>query len=759
MQISSFLKKVEARASLRDSLKVMLCAASLIGFVFLSYAAADYFFNLSFRPRLVITACLALATISALAFDLARKNRRRGLIWAATQVEQKTGTLDNQLVTIAEHEMTHSKLPSYLRVRIEDNLARHLGSTTAAQIISLRPGRRVSLMVFSVLAIYSLAVVLWPQALRVEFKRLVLLNHSDNFGVASAATDEPALSGDDNLELRLVLTPPAYTRRSPAVQVEDGNIIALAGTRADVHIKTRQELSLALLSVGGASASEMIREGEHSYRASFIVDQDSNYQVSLTGLDGENRKREEVYSIRAVKDRPPETHITSPASDMLFEPESRPASVSIAVTAKDDYEVASMKLKYIKATGEGDAAKFQSGEIAINRLPEDAEGRTRGTARLDLVELGVAGGASIVFHAEAADRNDLSGPGLGYSENIIVQVRGAEPLKISLDDLRPDEALKYLTSQRMILIKTERLHRLRAKIAADDFLARSQQIASEQKRFKESFNQFTEIESSGEHTGDNQAGDNDARQDSDGSAPLGSAEQMKLRSGDVPESPASGIESLREMILAIRAMWKAEGALGAAETGRAIEFENEALVHLKAAQKGLRYSPRIISSAKPVDLKRRYMGALEGIRSRIERVPRKQESAFDQQLRGALALVYDAARALAPPEKERVDADQRIVKARQDIERAAGDLLSIKGELASSLPEPASKLKLVARMLGAVESFEQRDKAFALTVQVASEMSALLGRETRAGIALSPNNLTPAARAKAAAYFKLLANP
>jgi predicted nucleic acid-binding Zn-ribbon protein len=157
-------------------------------------------------------------------------------------------------------------------------------------------------------------------------------------------------------------------------------------------------------------------------------------------------------------------------------------------------------------------------------------------------------------------------------------------------------------------------------------------------------------------------------------------------------------------------------------------------------------------------LKRRYRGELDAIRSRIEHVPRKQESAFDHQLRGALALVYDAARALAHLEKEQANADSKIKQARQNIERASDQLLSIKGELASSLLEPASKLRLLGRMLEAFESNEEQ-KSFALIVQVASDMSALLGRGERMGVALSANNLSPVARAKAAAYFKLLANP
>ncbi len=180
------------------------------------------------------------------------------------------------------------------------------------------------------------------------------------------------------------------------------------------------------------------------------------------------------------------------------------------------------------------------------------------------------------------------------------------------------------------------------------------------------------------------------------------------------------------MILAIRAMWRAEGALSTADTATAMEFEKEAIAHLKAAQKGARYFTRVAAKSKPVDLKRRYLGVLDQIRSRLERVARKQESAFDKQLRGALTSVYDAARLLAQSKSKDV--------ARQKVDRAAEELLSIRGEGASLIVESASKLKLLARMLDAPASTEERD-AFGLLVQVASEMSAALGRDEHTGTA------------------------
>jgi hypothetical protein len=393
-------------------------------------------------------------------------------------------------------------------------------------------------------------------------------------------------------------------------------------------------------------------------------------------------------------------------------------------------------LKYIKTTGEGDASRFESGEAPVN-----TEGQSRGAARLDLASLKVAPGTSIVFHAEAVDRNNITGPGVGYSENIIVQVAGPEPVKISLDNMMPDEALKYLTSERMILIKTEKLHSQRGKLPNEILTSRSQEIAFEQRRFRDSFNQFTEIEPAHEHTEDGTS----ESQPKDESEP--EPESAKLRDASVPDVPAGASEHSREMILAIRAMWRAEGALSAADTATAMGFEKEAIAHLKAAQKGARYFTRVAAKSKPVDLKRRYLGVLDGIRSRLERITRKQESAFDKQLRMALASVYDAARLLAQSKSKDV--------ARQKVDRAAEELLSIRGEGASLIVESAAKLKLVARMLDEPATTD----AFGLLVQVASEMSAALGRDENTGTASSSQSLPPAARSKAAAYFKLLANP
>lgn len=756
MDIRGTLKKVESRAILRDFLKTSLWVFASAGLFFILFGAVDHHFSFSFKTRLAITGSVLLLVIAWLAFDLIRNSRNRGAMWAAALVERHATTLGNQLFTIAECDMGKARLPAYLRARIENDLSRKLELMTPARAVNLHPGRAGISSFFAALVAYALIFNLSPRIAHAEFRRLILFDRSEVIAPnTEPRASEPSAGGVEELhveELRVVLSPPAYTRRSAVVQINEGNIVALHGTRAEVSIKTDREMGAALLSTGGAPAIKMEREGESSYRASFVVGEDSNYKISLTGMSESDRKWEGVYSIRIIKDNPPEVHITRPTSDLLFTATNRPESLSINVAAKDDYDIAQIKLKYIKTTGEGDASRFESGEVNINRAPVNAEGQARGAAQLDLESLGVAPGTSIVFHAEAIDRNNITGPGVGYSENVIIQVAGPEPVKISLDNLMPDEALKYLTSERMILIKTEKLHGQRGKLSNEIFASRSQDIAFEQRRFRDSFNQFAEIEPAHEHA---ESSDSESQpKDESGLEP----ESAKLRDGSVPDAPAGASDSVREMVLAIRAMWRAEGALSTADTATAMQFEKEAIAHLKAAQKGARYFTQFAAKSKPVDLKRRYLGVLDGIGSRLERVTRKQESAFDKQLRLALTSVYDAARMLAQSKGEDSASSQRLNAARQKIDQAAEELLSIRGEGAGLIVESASKLKLLARKLDARASTEEQD-AFGLLVQVASEMSAALARDESTGTLPASQSLPPATRSKAAAYFKLLANP
>src|ERR1044072_8595276 len=89
MQIRSLLKKVEARAALRDFLKAALWVSAFAAFFFLLLGAIDHRFDLSIKTRLASLSALFLSAIVWIALGPARKARNRGAMWAALLVERQ----------------------------------------------------------------------------------------------------------------------------------------------------------------------------------------------------------------------------------------------------------------------------------------------------------------------------------------------------------------------------------------------------------------------------------------------------------------------------------------------------------------------------------------------------------------------------------------------------------------------------------------------------------------------------------------------
>jgi hypothetical protein len=639
-------------------------------------------------------------------------------------------------------------VPPYLRERLESSLARKLSSTSSNHILSLCPSRPVLALTGFVLLAHASLFILFPGPTLERYGRLVLIN-PDN--TATAGESQPdfakghaAQAGGGLVEeLRIILTPPAYTRREPSVQVGDGNILALAGTRADLIIKAGASDSTARLSMGGTGDARVLDREGNIFKASFVIRDESAYKVTVQANDDTGLKWEELYSIKSVKDSPPEVHIYRPASDLQFSPGQSPSHLPVRVRVRDEFGVNAVSLKYIKAIGEGDASRFESGEIRLQASPA-GEGVWQGAVDLDLDRISLEPGASVVIHAEATDNNNLTGPSTGFSESIIIQVAAPEKVRIEVDNLGPDEVLKFLTSQRMILNKTEKLHRLRRRIDNRELLARSQEIALEQRRYRESFNQFSGLEPAHDHEAESDEARSEAEPEGHNAA--------------LPEIPEGGSEAVRSMVRAIRAMWRAEAELQLANTETAIEFEKEALLHIKDAQKGMRHVPLISASQKPIDLKRRYMGRLDEIQSRIEQIRPGLEDSASGQLFSILKTLYGSARSLAGP-------DSRIRAVSQELDRVSDDILQVRGGDTSSLVESASKLKLVRNILESQgkdsepargPQSEEREKAVKLIADVCGQIGSILTGRGPAGTIPPTLYLNPTSASKGAAYFKLL---
>jgi hypothetical protein len=153
----------------------------------------------------------------------------------------------------------------------------------------------------------------------------------------------------------------------------------------------------------------------------------------------------------------------------------------------------------------------------------------------------------------------------------------------------PAEDRRYAISQQMVIVKTDRLHRERSSLSADEVTERSRQLAADQRmvRAEVVFLSGGEVEDE-----------------------VVEAERAhELQEGRL-ENPGRA-----EMLIAIAAMSRAEARLIAGDTSGALVFERAALGALQKAFDRRRYFLRTLPERARIDSRRRLTGDRSGARS------------------------------------------------------------------------------------------------------------------------------------------------
>jgi hypothetical protein len=348
---------------------------------------------------------------------------------------------------------------------------------------------------------------------------------------------------------------------------------------------------------------------------------------------------------------------------------------------------------------------------------------------------------------------------MGRSASLAIAILAPEPVKLNLGDLGPIEIGKFLLSQRMIIILTEKLHTERARVQREEFLKRAQVIAAEQRDFKNSFNEYIRFEGSDEEVNPGNA----SQESLEDRVQEAEEERTGVHMHGIREPPSGSPSSVRDMVYAIRAMWDAEEALSLGDTTKALVFEREALTRLKRAQLAVRYVPPVVARSKPIDLKRRYAGELNEIKTRLEKISRPSESKDKTALRAALADTYaalsDVHATLDVPVTGRSGA---IARARDRARQAANNLAAVGGDHASTIAQAMGQLRIVETELSQIEIngtadvyASQVSKSMSLLTQAAANLFAIAEARTRANGAETDAAL-PADDRRTSDYFRRL---
>jgi len=272
-------------------------------------------------------------------------------------------------------------------------------------------------------------------------------------------------------ELEVRLTYPAYVERPPIVQ-SNGHITMLRGSTAEFTVSPNVPLKKARLFFERFRPVELLSQSVEQWTGGFVLRTNSDYRIELTDLRNHRGSNSEPYHLVVLPDEPPKIEILEPARDMRADPEQ---VIKIKASATDDFGLREIRLVYNKL-----------GEPPIKKLPNqekpNAKGETEAVFELPLSELNLREYDVVAYHAEAEDKNDLDGPGIGKSKVYFIEItpprtRPPRPAQEQAQGKQPQKA-NLLEIQKQIIADTRLLDH-KSKPEQFKELAERQKIAGE----------------------------------------------------------------------------------------------------------------------------------------------------------------------------------------------------------------------------------------------------------------------------------------
>lgn len=486
---------------------------------------------------------------------------------------------------------------------IHPTIARELFAQTAARLLELddRPHRRAAWLRVATAAalVVSSALLLWRTPSVVPLRQAIANDTTESTPAEAAAM------------LRVTVVPPAYTRRPPAMLDNPVRVDAVEGSTIELQMPGVGD-GVELVDAGGGSERFAVVDGNATHRLTATAS-----RVLVIRRWSRSAPFDRLLQVQVQRDQRPTVAIDRPGRDLLFANPS--GTVPVLVSAQDDFEVASVSLRYTKISGSGENFTFEEREIPIQLTAGASGGTMEGRASLVLERLALEDGDALVYRAVVRDRNPGADP--STSESYLIEI-GASAEASAAGFAVPEERNRQALSQQMLIVKTERLHAQRSALAADAFLARSQLLAVEQRMVRAEFvflmggEVVDEVEEA--------------------------AHALDLEQGRLEN------QGQIELLNATREMARAEARLNAADTAQALGYERAALAALQRAFDRRRYFLRTLPERTRIDTTRRLSGDTSTARPRAAAPPSLPAEAMVDELRHLLRELAAAARGQEP---------------------------------------------------------------------------------------------------------------
>ena len=283
--------------------------------------------------------------------------------------------------------------------------------------------------------------------------------------------------------IEVAITPPVYSQLPEQIQKDNGNIIAIPGSRVKLSINSSRELSKATINFGDSTSKQIMPTGLKA-TTTFSVSREINYQTNIIDVQGHSNINPITYSIKLLADLPPSIEMISPKENIKLGKETK---VSLVSKISDDYGFSKMNLNYRLA-----ASKYRSTTDEFTKAPITISTNHKEDEIYfvwDLAPLVLAEGEVLSYYLEVFDNDNINGPKFAKTQQLTITVPSMDEL-LAESDTKQENALDDLAKT---LKDADNLNKKMQKIT-DDLKQNTKDISwQEKERIQNAQEKFKEI--------------------------------------------------------------------------------------------------------------------------------------------------------------------------------------------------------------------------------------------------------------------------
>ncbi|GGA83882.1 hypothetical protein GCM10011521_22860 [Arenimonas soli] len=556
------------------------------------------------RLQSPLPAGLAAAALALLAFvGWRQQHARHDTRWLARRLNADPRWQDSADLLFAD-PATLGPLQQLQRERLAQQLARQ----PAPDLRPAWPGRALlaSLLLGAALV---LAAQYWPAASTPAPAQPRTASHASEIEATEVALVEASVD----------VQPPDYTAL-PARTETALSLQAAEGSRLRWRLRFSPQPEAVVLRWHDGGELALQREGEH-WTGEHTLVRSVLYRVAVAAPLP--LAKDDLHRLDAITDQPPVIRVVTPERPLTLREDGQ-RTWPLDFEASDDHGLGAARLHITLAQGTGEQVTVSERSLALRGEGENKQRRYRHA--LDLAALGLAEGDDLIVRLDVTD-NCTPKPQASRSPSLILRwpMRPATEAT-GMEGLVKKTLPAYFRSQRQIILDIEALIPQRPRLAADEFVSRSDAIGFDQRILRMRYGQFLGEENEGqpeappgldgEHSEDD---GHDHGPESD--APLGTAISVLEDYGHTHDDAeaATLLDPQTRALLrqALGEMWSSEGELRQGQPQRALPHAYRALEFIKQVQQASRiYLARVGLELPPIDESRRMTGKREGITDR-----------------------------------------------------------------------------------------------------------------------------------------------